>query len=328
MVVKEKKRPDWNQLFHEALTEPGRVADCYSVFHEYSLGNNVLLMMQFRERGVSPAPVATLKRWREKFGRTVVRGSKAFQMLVPVMVNRRIVEKPPEDESAPVPDEDLTPPVDGGVRFESIDENGQPPSEGKQNDKFMVFVLKNNWFSLDQTDGKPFENKLLADEWNGMVALQRIGITKVPFDSLDGNMQGFARPKKQEIAINPLAVKPFKTLFHEMAHCLLHRDEELMVDGANLNRAEKEAEAEAVAYLCCVTLGLYEDSMDESRNYIQTWLDTQENADAFAKKSASRVFSVADKLLKAGYEEKPKPELEEGLEEDKPKKTSSPGMGM
>jgi len=36
----------------------------------------------------------------------------------------------------------------------------------------------------------------------------------IPFDSIDGNCQGFAR--KRGIAINPVAQLPHKTLFHEL----------------------------------------------------------------------------------------------------------------
>ena len=71
-----------------------------------------------------------------------------------------------------------------------------------------------------------------------------------------------------------------------------------MADGNVLPRDIKEAEAESVAYLCCATLGL--PGLEESRDYIQGWLGSKEQSDEFGKKSASRVFSAADKILKAG----------------------------
>ena len=46
--------------------------------------------------------------------------------------------------------------------------------------------------------------------------------------------------------------------------------------------------------MCCATLGL--PGMEESRGYIQSWLDGKE----FPEKSARRVFAAADKILKAG----------------------------
>ena len=56
-------------------------------------------------------------------------------------------------------------------------------------------------------------------EWDVKRALATLDVELIPFDSADGNCQGFAR--KRQIAINPLAQLPAKTLFHEAAHVLL-----------------------------------------------------------------------------------------------------------
>ena len=48
-----------------------------------------------------------------------------------------------------------------------------------------------------------------------------MNVERVPFDDLNGNIQGYAR-RGGKIAINPLAALPFKTLFHELGHSLLH----------------------------------------------------------------------------------------------------------
>jgi hypothetical protein len=100
------------------------------------------------------------------------------------------------------------------------------------------------------------------------------------------------------LAINPLAALPWKTTFHEMAHCLLHSAEAQMADGNLLTRDIKEAEAESVAYLCCATLEL--PGLEQCRAYIQDWLGSSEQSEAFGKRSAARVFSAANKILKAG----------------------------
>jgi len=49
-------------------------------------------------------------------------------------------------------------------------------------------------------------------------ALETLCIERITFDKTDGNCQGFARGS--QIAINPVAQLPHKTLFHEMAHGL------------------------------------------------------------------------------------------------------------
>jgi hypothetical protein len=53
-------------------------------------------------------------------------------------------------------------------------------------------------------------------------------------------------------------------------------------------------EAEAVALLCLESLGM--DGAEYCRGYIQNWLAGAE----IPERSAQRIFSVADRLLKAG----------------------------
>ncbi|MDR9096304.1 hypothetical protein [Burkholderia multivorans] len=134
----------------------------------------------------------------------------------------------------------------------------------------------------------------------GIRTLANLGITEVPFEHLDGNCQGFARPREMVIAINPLAAMPWKTTFHEIAHCLLHSKEAeaAFVDSGYISMVIEEAEAESVAFLCCASLGL--PGLEEARGYVQEWLGSSAKAEEFAKKSAARVFSAADKILKAG----------------------------
>jgi hypothetical protein len=88
---------------------------------------------------------------------------------------------------------------------------------------------------------------------------------EIPFDSLNGNTQGFAR--KRGIAISPVAQLPHKTLFHELAHVALgHTAEEDCEDGEHTPRSLREAEAEAVALLLCESLEL--PGADYCRGYI------------------------------------------------------------
>ena len=54
-------------------------------------------------------------------------------------------------------------------------------------------------------------------------------------------------------------------------------------------------EAEAVALLCCESLGL--EGAEFSRGYIQSWGQGQ----TFTERSAQRIFHAADRILKAGY---------------------------
>jgi len=115
----------------------------------------------------------------------------------------------------------------------------------------------------------------------------------VSFNMLDGNCQGYATGKN--IAVNPVAVLPHKTRFHELAHVVLgHTAEHTMSDNERTPKDIREVEAESVAYICCSVLNL--DGLIESRGYIQNWLSGNEISD----KTAQRIFGAAEKILKAG----------------------------
>ena len=55
-----------------------------------------------------------------------------------------------------------------------------------------------------------------------------------------------------------------------------------------------EVEAEAVALLCCESLGL--PGAEFSRGYIQSWGQGQ----AISERSAQRIFHAAEQILRAG----------------------------
>ena len=272
-MQEKSNRANWGKLFSDALSCPGKVSEAYSVFHDYSLGNAILAAMQLTVKRLPLSPIASFNKWKQ-LGRCVKKGEKAIALVMPVTVKTKS-----NDE------------VENGAG--SNDNDKEVRSSGR-----TIFVLKNNWFSLDQTDGADYTNEVAIPEWNKAQALSGLGVTEGRFDLTDGNAQGYAVPNEKRLAINPLAAMPWKTLFHEIAHCLMHSKEAQMADGDLMQKDIKEAEAEAVAYLCCATLGL--PGLEESRDYIQGWLGSKERSDEFSNKSASRVFSVADKILKAG----------------------------
>jgi antirestriction protein ArdC len=64
--------------------------------------------------------------------------------------------------------------------------------------------------------------------------------------------------------------------------------------GERTPRDIRELEAEATAMLVAASLGL--PGVEESRGYIQGWF----HGNAVPERSAQRIFSAADKILKAG----------------------------
>ncbi|MFI2837580.1 hypothetical protein [Mycolicibacterium sp. PDY-3] len=173
-------------------------------------------------------------------------------------------------------------------------------------------------FTYSQTDGEP-----LADpeprEWSRERALQTLDIKMVPFEMIDGNVQGYSFDRN--IAINPVAAEPEPTFAHEMFH-ILHGHTVRAVGAAALtadmltphDEGLGEFEAEGASYLFCNELEI-PFNKEESRAYLQNWLSRSAliGADMRPPDSSMRkVFKNVDVALNAGYEPQEQ-ELEQGI---------------
>lgn len=223
----------WQTLLEQAVDEPGRIAEAYSAFHGYSIGNQLLALWQCRMRSIQPGPINTYKGW-QGLGRQVVKGAKAIDLWMPLT----------------------------GRRTEKS-ESGEELTE-----TFTYFRIASRWFVLAQTDGEPIEPPATPG-WERSAAIEGLDISEVAFTMTDGNVQGFATGRS--FAINPVNPNPLKTFFHEAAHILLGHTgaQPQQQDGEAETAALREAEAEAVALVCIESLGL--DGADLCRGYIQNW---------------------------------------------------------
>lgn len=253
----------WADLLNEAITTPGLIHEAYSRFHRFSFGNQLLAASQCRRRKIQPGPIHTFVGWKE-LGRFVRKGEKALTLCMPVTSKRK---RTVTDEST--------------------------GAEVEETYSATFFTYKNNWFVLSQTDGEEYTERETLPEWDKARALKALQISEIPFDHMDGNAQGFAR--KRSVSVSPLAVLPFKTLFHELAHVALgHTAQGDLSDTEKLTYSDGELEAEAVALLCCETLGL--PGAEYSRGYIQGWTERT----AIPEKMAQRIMKAADQILRAG----------------------------
>ncbi len=252
-------------LLDQAVNEPGILSKAYSAFHGYSIGNQLLALVQCAERGISPGPIATFMGWKEK-GRWVRKGEKAIALCMPVTCKRKQADSARDDER----DDAAT---------------------------FTRFVYRPHWFVLSQTEGADVQ-PVGIPEWDQTRALQALEITEEPFALTDGNCQGYAR--QRTIAVSPLAELPHKTRFHELAHVVLgHTSEEGtgLTDSELTPRSLGEVEAEAVALVCLEALGL--PGAAHCRGYIQAW-NQRRGAEPIPERSAQRIFKAADAIVKAG----------------------------
>ena len=79
--------PKWSALLVEAVNKPGLIMKAYSNFHSYSLGNQLLALVQCQMRGLQPGPINTFPKWQE-LGRHVKRGERALMLCMPITRKR------------------------------------------------------------------------------------------------------------------------------------------------------------------------------------------------------------------------------------------------
>jgi hypothetical protein len=268
--------PKWSALLVEAVNQPGMIMEAYRAFHAYSIGNQLLALAQCQMRGLQPSPINTFPKWKE-LGRTVKRGERALILCMPITRKRRDQET--EDDARSNANDD--------------------PNQTNGEHLFTSFVHQARWFVITQTVGAEFTAPPVP-LWDAERALAALDLEQIPFTDTDGNCQGYATRKRQ-IAINPVAQLPTKTLFHEAAHVILGHVAE--ADLTAMERTPKnlrEVEAEAVALLCGEALNL--EGADFCRGYIQQWVRQGKgyNAEAIPEKSAQKIFRAADQILRAG----------------------------
>src|SRR6266576_5724217 len=82
----------FHQLLEEAVSKPGTLMKAYSLFWNYSLGNQILALIQADQRGLTLGPIASFNRWKE-LGRHVKRGEKAIELCMPITCKRTVTEE-------------------------------------------------------------------------------------------------------------------------------------------------------------------------------------------------------------------------------------------
>ena len=259
-----KENINFSDILKDAIEKPGKLLEAYRAFHNYSLGNRILATIQCLQMGIEISPIASFNQWKEK-GRSVKRGSKGMILCMPVT-----------------------------KKYTKTEKDSVTGEEKEKEVKYTNFIYKKNWFVLSQTEGEELEPEEININWNKEKALNELNIKEKSFKAVEGNMQGYAT-QNNEIAINPLAQLPIKTLFHELAHIVLgHTNKEVLTDNQDLNINLIETEAEATALLCLESLGL--EGSEYCRGYIQKWY----NGNEIPEKSAQRIIKAADQILKAG----------------------------
>ena len=115
----------WTKLFAEVLARPGAVSEAYTAFHDYSLSNQVWLIVQHFTRNIPLGPCAGFTTWKAR-NRWVKKGEKAFCVLAP---RKQMLPAVQEDGST------------------------------KLVEKLRGFKIQRTTFSYSQTDGDSWEQE-------------------------------------------------------------------------------------------------------------------------------------------------------------------------
>lgn len=209
-------------------------------------------------QGVTPQPVATYKRWSE-LNRQVKRGSKAREIIRPITITLK----------------------------DQLDDQGQPK-------KITKFKPVKAIFPIEDTEGEPLP-EIELPEWSRSRAIGTLALREVPFELFDAGVAGYS--VNRDIAINPTALHPEATWFHEAAHIVAGHTTPDQLALYQSHRGTFELEAEGSAYLTMNELEvLTEDVATVSRGYLQGWLRGKKPSE----QSIRKVFKTADTLIDAG----------------------------
>ena len=226
---------------------------CLSKFHSYSLNNTLLILSQKPEASL----VAGYRAWQTNFNRHVNKGEKGLMILAPVTTKEdRLMNK--HDENGNV----------------ILDESGNPIQEMRVVN--LTHFKTTTVFDISQTSGDPLPS--LVDDLTGSsnevkAIIQTIqSVCTIPIEfktetedlSFMTGAKGYYSPRKDKIVINKDLedLQTAKTLIHEYAHSILHKE-------TDKNQSQREIEAESLAFVICDHFGI--DTSEYSFGYIASY---------------------------------------------------------
>lgn len=236
--------------------------DTMSKFHDYSVNNIMLILMQKPEATL----VAGYKAWQKNFKRNVRKGEKAIHIIAPC----------PHKKKQEV-----------------------VLADGTVEEKELVWQTYTavSVFDVSQTEGEDLptygcdELDGTVDGYNSLLTkIEKVSPVTVNYEKFDGEAKGFFDGTKVVVQEGMSELQTVKTLVHEVAHAMLH-GKGCAYEGADRNT--KEVQAESVAYTVCKMLGLTTD--DYSFGYVAGWSkgkDAKELTKSMEviRKTANRIY--------------------------------------
>ncbi len=223
-------------------------------FTRYSPTNCLLLWMQAEQRGVTLSRVAGYRAW-QAMGRQVVKGARSFAVKAPVRRRLSVEEATERARSG---------------QWSAFDADGRPA--------LVVRGFKlERVFRYEDTEGEPLPEApevgyvtgdTPAGAWDALAALVARAGYRLTAEAEDGDTRGHTDFTERVVNVDPR---------HELAervHILVHELGHIRCDHENrrdISRAQRETEAESVAFIVCSVLGL--ELGDVAAVYVGGWTD-------------------------------------------------------
>ncbi len=225
-------------------SEYKRWLNVLSRLYNYSASNTMLILTQMPEATM----VASFTKWKS-LGRSVKKGEHAIKVL------------------SPVPKSYKKKKIDSKTKEVVLDEKGNPIYEKVD---FVAFKVA-SVFDVSQTEGKDLPKVVHelngdVDDYNDLLSsICHVASSPINFTNDDlGGAKGRYVPSSNTIDIRTdlSEEQTVKTLLHELAHSILHKD-------SDVDRERAEVEAESVAYTVCQHYGI--DTSSYSFGYVASW---------------------------------------------------------
>ncbi|MDT0348131.1 ArdC-like ssDNA-binding domain-containing protein [Pseudonocardia charpentierae] len=223
-------------------------------FTRYSSTNVLLLWMQAEQRGVTLSRVAGYRAW-QAIGRQVVKGARSFAVKAPVRRRLTLEEATERARSGQRP---------------AFDADGRPA--------LVVRGFKlERVFRYEDTEGEPLPEvpevgyvtgDTPTGAWDALSALVTREGYQLTAEAEDGDTRGHTDFTRRVVNIDP------RYHLAERVHILVHELGHIRCDHENrrkVSRAQRETEAESVAFIVCSVLGL--ELGDVAAVYVGGWTD-------------------------------------------------------
>lgn len=237
-------------------------------FHDYSLNNTMLILMQKPDASF----VAGYSAWKNRFHRQVRKGEKAIKILAPYKIE---IERE-EDHK-----------IEQITKFRMVNVFDISQTTGEPIPNF-----------INDLEGTSCNCNALRE------ALVEISETPIIFsnpnedEEMGKGVKGYFNKIKQVIVINEELedVHIAKTLIHEYAHSVIHANTDKPIE-------QKEIEAESIAYVVCNHFGI--DTSEYSFGYIVSYANREiddlkhilDNIQIFANQLIKKIEPVYQKCL-------------------------------